>query len=145
LGVSGYGGENGLGYTASMFHLFTHAMFKALLFLCAGSVLHYVHSHKMKDMGGLRKYLPITHITFLIACLAIAGIPPFAGFFSKEEILLAAYQSNKLVFYTAVFTAAITAFYMFRLYFSIFWNKEYHPHHEAHHGEGPGSMLFPLC
>ena len=77
-----------------MFHLFTHAMFKALLFLGAGAVIHYVHSNEMKDMGGLRKYLPITHITFLIACLAIAGVPPFAGFFSKEEILLAAYQQQ---------------------------------------------------
>src|SRR5438552_15392635 len=79
LGVSGYGGEAGLGYTASMFHLFTHAMFKALLFLGAGAVIHYVHSNEMKDMGGLRKSMPITHITFLIACLAIAGVPPFAG------------------------------------------------------------------
>ena len=89
LGVSKYGGESGLGYTASMFHLFTHAMFKALLFFGAGAVIHYIHSNEMKDMGGLRKYLPVTHITFLIACLAIAGVPPFAGFFSKEEILLA--------------------------------------------------------
>ena len=92
LGVSKYGGEAGLGYTASMFHLFTHAMFKALLFLGAGSVIHFIHSNEMKDMGGLRKYLPVTHITFLIACLAISGIPPFAGFFSKEEILFAASQ-----------------------------------------------------
>ncbi len=91
--------ENSLGYTASLFHLFTHAMFKALLFLGAGAVIHYVHSNEMKDMGGLRKYLPITHITFLVACLAIAGIPPFAGFFSKEEILMAAFESNKIVFY----------------------------------------------
>ena len=95
LGVSKYGGDDSLGYTASMFHLFTHAMFKALLFLGAGAVIHYIHSNEMKDMGGLRKYLPITHITFLIACLAIAGVPPFAGFFSKEEILLAAYQNNQ--------------------------------------------------
>ena len=85
LGVSGYGGENGLGYMASMFHLFTHAFFKALLFLCAGVIIHKVHSNDMKDMGGLRKLLPLTHGCFLIACLAIAGIPPFSGFFSKEE------------------------------------------------------------
>ena len=78
LGVSGYGGENGLGYAASMFHLFTHAFFKSLLFLGAGAVIHLVHSNDMKDMGGLRKYMPITHISFLIACLAIAGVPPFA-------------------------------------------------------------------
>src|SRR5204863_2010456 len=123
LGVSGYGEENGLGYTASMFHLFTHAFFKSLLFLCAGVVIHIVHSNEMKDMGGLRKFMPITHITFLIACLAIAGIPPFAGFFSKEEILMAAWQSNAAIYYIGLITSGITAFYMFRLYFSIFWNK----------------------
>jgi len=155
LGVSGYGGEHGLGYMASMFHLFTHAMFKALLFLGAGAVIHYVHSNEMKDMGGLRKLMPVTHITFLIACLAIAGIPPFAGFFSKEEILQAAFQSNKVIFVIAILTAAITAFYMFRLYFSIFWNKDYHAHeghgnhgedetHSAPHGEAPITMKIPL-
>lgn len=154
LGVSGYGGEHGLGYMASMFHLFTHAMFKALLFLGAGAVIHYVHSNEMKDMGGLRKFMPVTHITFLVACLAIAGIPPFSGFFSKEEILQAAYQSNKLIFVTAVLTAAITAFYMFRLYFSIFWNKSLTPtlsegegagHAHSHSkSEGTGAMLMPL-
>ena len=148
LGVSKYGGENGLGYMASMFHLFTHAMFKALLFLGAGSVIHYVHSNEMKDMGGLRKLMPVTHVTFLIACLAIAGIPPFAGFFSKEEILQAAYQSNKTIFVIAIFTAAITAFYMFRLYFNIFWNKDFQTHgghaHDGHHGEAPLTMKLPL-
>jgi NADH-quinone oxidoreductase subunit L len=143
LGVSKYGGENGLGYTASMFHLFTHAMFKALLFLGAGAVIHYVHSNEMKDMGGLRKYLPITHFTFLIACLAIAGVPPFAGFFSKEEILLAAYNSNPVIYWIALITSGLTAFYMFRLYFSIFWNKEHHPHGESH-GEGGWAMMMPL-
>ena len=143
LGVSGYGGENGLGYTASMFHLFTHAMFKALLFLGAGAVIHYVHSNEMKDMGGLRKYLPITHFTFLIACLAIAGVPPFAGFFSKEEILLAAYNSNKIIYWIAVVTSGLTAFYMFRLYFRIFWNKPHHQHGESH-GEGGWAMMLPL-
>jgi len=147
LGVSGYGGENGLGYTASMFHLFTHAMFKALLFLGAGAVIHYVHSNEMKDMGGLRKYLPITHITFLIACLAIAGIPPFAGFFSKEEILLAAYQNNTVIYWIALVVSGLTAFYMFRLYFSIFWNKTQDSRlstHDSHHGEGGFSMMLPL-
>ncbi len=143
LGVSGYGGEEGLGYTASMFHLFTHAMFKALLFLGAGAVIHFIRSNEMKDMGGLRKYLPITHITFLIACLAIAGVPPFAGFFSKEEILLAAYQHNPTIYWIALITSGLTAFYMFRLYFSIFWNKEHHPHGE-HHGEGGFAMMMPL-
>jgi len=148
LGVSGYGGENGLGYTASMFHLFTHAFFKSLLFLGAGVVIHFIHSNEMKDMGGLRKYLPITNLCFLIACLAIAGIPPFAGFFSKEEILLAASHSNKIVFYVALLTSGLTAFYMFRLYFSIFWNKPTEVHHHSatsdKHGEGPFSMKFPL-
>ncbi len=143
LGVSGYGGENGLGYTASMFHLFTHAMFKALLFLGAGAVIHYVHSNEMKDMGGLRKYLPITHFTFLIACLAIAGVPPFAGFFSKEEILLAAYNSNQIIYWIALVTSGLTAFYMFRLYFRIFWNKPHHAHGESH-GEGGWAMMLPL-
>src|SRR6185369_8445370 len=112
LGVAKYGGEDGLGYTASMFHLFTHAMFKALLFLCAGAVIHFVHSNEMKDMGGLRKLMPITHLTFLIACLAIAGVPPFAGFFSKEEILMAAWQNNQFIYYIGLITSGITAFYM---------------------------------
>ncbi|MEP6710973.1 MAG: NADH-quinone oxidoreductase subunit L [Ferruginibacter sp.] len=142
LGVSGHGGEQGLGYMASMFHLFTHAFFKSLLFLCAGAVIHVVHSNEMKDMGGLRKRMPLTHIAFLIACLAIAGIPPFAGFFSKEEILFAAYNSNKLIYIVGVFTSMLTAFYMFRLYFSIFHNKE--PQVQIHHGEGTLSMKLPL-
>jgi NADH-quinone oxidoreductase subunit L len=143
LGVSGSGGEEGLGFTASMFHLFTHALFKALLFLGAGSVIHYIHSNEMKDMGGMRKYLPITHISFLIACLAISGVPPFAGFFSKEEILLAAYHHNATIYWIALITSGLTAFYMFRLYFKIFWNKETTIHGE-HHGEGGFAMMFPL-
>ena len=143
LGVSRYGGEQGLGYMASMFHLFTHAFFKSLLFLCAGVVIHVVHSNEMCDMGGLRKLMPLTHIAFLIACLAIAGIPPFSGFFSKEEILTAAYNSNKFIYGMGVFTSMLTAFYMFRLYFRIFHNKQ--PHIEAHHGEGSLSMKLPLA
>ena len=143
LGVSGYGGEEGVGFMGSMFHLFTHAFFKALLFLGAGVVIHFIHSNEMTDMGGLRKFLPVTHITFLIACLAIAGVPPLSGFFSKEEILLAAYHHNQLIYWIALTTAGITAFYMFRLYFNIFWKSEHHPHGE-HHGEGPISMLLPL-
>ena len=155
LGISKNGGENGLGYMASMFHLFTHAFFKSLLFLGAGSVIHMVHSNEMKDMGGLRKLMPVTHIAFLIACLAIAGIPPFAGFFSKEEILTAAFHENKIVYGIALFTAALTSFYMFRLYFNIFWSKEAtvaghahdaHTSHDDHsdHGEGPWVMKLPL-
>jgi NADH-quinone oxidoreductase subunit L len=138
LGVSGYGGEHGTGYMASMFHLFTHAFFKSLLFLCAGVIIHVVHSNEMNKMGGLRKLMPVTHFAFLIACLAIAGIPPFAGFFSKEEILTAAYGSNKIIYAIGVFTSMLTAFYMFRLYFTIF-------HHRTapvglHPGEGSAVM-----
>lgn len=144
LGVSGTEGEQSLGYTASMFHLFTHAMFKALLFLGAGAVIHYVHSNEMKDMGGLRKSLPITHITFLIACLAIAGVPFLSGFFSKEEILLAAFHKSTLIYGVALFTSGLTAFYMFRLYFSIFWNKPDAATHHDHHGEGGWVMMLPL-
>jgi len=144
LGVAGSGGEKSLGYSASMFHLFTHAMFKALLFLGAGSVIHFIHSNEMKDMGGLRKYLPVTHITFLIACLAISGIPPFAGFFSKEEILLAAWQNNQIIYWIGLFTSGLTAFYMFRLYFSIFWNKGTPSLPEKSHGEGGFAMILPL-
>lgn len=142
LGVSSYKGLEGVGYMASMFHLFTHAMFKALLFLGAGSVIHAVHSNYLKDMGGLRKYMPITNITFLIAALAIAGVPPFAGFWSKDEILVAAFEKNQLIYFTALFVAGLTAFYMFRLYFGIFWGKETQYKHTPH--ESPISMTFPL-
>ena len=144
LGVSKYGGEAGLGYTASMFHLLTHAMFKALLFLGAGSVIHFIHSNEMSDMGGLRKYLPVTHITFLVACLAISGIPPFAGFFSKEEILLAAWQQDKIIYWAAFITSGLTAFYMFRLYFRIFWNDRNDILSRSHGGEGGIAMLLPM-
>jgi NADH-quinone oxidoreductase subunit L len=121
LGVSGYGGEKGLGYTASLFHLFTHAFFKSLLFLCAGAVIHLIHSNEIRDLGGLRKRMPLTHFCFLIACLAISGIPPFSGFFSKEEILFAASRSSTLVFLLGLISSGLTSFYMFRLYYSIFW------------------------
>ena len=142
LGVSGYGGEEGLGFMASNFHLFTHAMFKALLFLGAGAVIHAVHSNEITDMGNLRKHLPITHITFLIACLTIAGIPPFSGFFSKDEILAAAFHSNKILFAIEYIVAGLTAFYMFRLYYGIFWGKKTHYHHTPH--EAPKVMTIPL-
>ncbi len=142
LGVSGYGGEEGLGYMASMFHLFTHAMFKALLFLGAGSIIHAVHSNLMNEMGGLRKYMPVTHITFLIACLTIAGIPFLSAFFSKDEILVAAYHSDKILYAVELFTAGLTAFYMFRLYFNVFWGVDREYHHTPH--ESPLNMTFPL-
>ena len=142
LGVSGYGGHEGLGFMASMFHLFTHAMFKALLFLGAGAVIHAVHTNYMNEMGGLRKHLPITHLTFLIACLTIAGIFPLSGFFSKDEILAAAWEHNKIIFFSSVFVAGLTAFYMFRLYYNVFWGKETHYHHTPH--EAPYVMTIPL-
>ncbi len=142
LGVSSYEGHDGLGYMASMFHLFTHAMFKALLFLGAGSIIHAVHSNFLQDMGGLRKYIPITHITFLIAVLSISGVPGFAGFFSKDEILVAAYEHNKIIYFIGVFVAGLTAFYMFRLYFGIFWGKETIYKQMPH--ESPKSMTIPL-
>ena len=141
LGTFQAGEDGALGYTASMFHLFTHAFFKALLFLCAGVIIHRVHSNEMGDMGGLRKRLPVTHICFLIACLAIAGIPPFSGFFSKEEILLAAWRADKAVYVVGLFTSGLTAFYMFRLYFSVFWKR---PAVVGHGSEAPVSMTIPL-
>jgi NADH-quinone oxidoreductase subunit L len=142
LGVSGYGGEEGLGFTASMFHLFTHAFFKALLFLGAGSIIHAVHSNTMDEMGGLRKYMPATHITFLIACLAISGIPPLSGFFSKDEILVAAYQNNMIYFVVEYLVAGLTAFYMFRLYYRVFWNTT--PAYKNTPHESPNSMVIPM-
>lgn len=143
--VTGHHHVGSLGYMASMFHLFTHAMFKALLFLGAGCIIHAVHSNEMSAMGGLRKYMPITHWTFLIACLAIAGIPPFSGFFSKDEILTACMAYSPVVGWIMTMIAAMTAFYMFRLYYGIFWgteNKELHAHHTPH--EAPLTMTLPL-
>ena len=133
--TTGHEHVGSLGFMASMFHLFTHAMFKALLFLGAGCIIHAVHSNEMSAMGGLRKYMPITHITFLIACLAISGIPPFSGFFSKDEILTAAFAYMPAMGWIMTAIAAMTAFYMFRLYFGIFWgteNKELHAEHTPH-------------
>ena len=143
--TTGHEHVGSLGYMASMFHLFTHAMFKALLFLGAGCIIHAVHSNEMSAMGGLRKYMPITHITFLIACLAISGIPPFSGFFSKDEILTAAFAYMPAMGWIMTAIAAMTAFYMFRLYYGIFWgteNKALHAEHTPH--EAPLTMTFPL-
>ena len=142
LGVSGMGGHHGLGYMAAMFHLFTHAMFKALLFLGAGAIIHAVHSNEMSAMGGLRKYLPVTHITFLVACLAISGIPPFSGFFSKDEILAATFAFSPVLGVVMSIIAALTAFYMFRLYYNIFWGKPAVHEHTPH--EAPATMTMPL-
>jgi len=134
----------GLGYMASMFHLFTHAMFKALLFLGAGALIHAVHSNNYTEMGGLRKYMPITHWTFLIGCLAIAGIPPFSGFFSKDEMLAAMYANSPFWGAWMSMVAGLTAFYMFRLYYMIFWWEE-NPHHKEHTPhDSPWQMSLPL-
>ncbi len=135
---------SGLGYMAGMFHLFTHAMFKALLFLGAGALIHAVHSNDYTKMGGLRKYMPITHWTFLIGCLAIAGIYPFSGFFSKDEMLAAMFSSHWFWGAWMTMVAGLTAFYMFRLYFLIFWweeNPDY-AHHKPH--DAPWQMSLPL-
>lgn len=138
-------GHHGLGYMASMFHLFTHAMFKALLFLGAGALIHAVGSNDYTAMHGLRKHMPVTHITFLIGCLAIAGIIPFAGFFSKDEILSSCLGNSTVVYIWMSLVAGLTAFYMFRLYYLIFWWKE-HKVHEGHHApkDQPWTMTLPL-
>ena len=143
LGVARPELHEGVGYMASMFHLFTHAMFKALLFLGAGAIIHAVHSNEVDAMGGLRKYMPICHITFLIGCLAIAGIPPFAGFFSKDEILVAAFENSPLWGTWLTVVAGMTAFYMFRVYYLIFWwNNPDFGEHKPH--EAPAVMTIPL-
>jgi NADH-quinone oxidoreductase subunit L len=109
--------------------------------LGAGAIIHAIHTNNLTEMGSLRKYMPITHITFLVACLAISGIPPFAGFFSKDEILVAAYNYNQIYFWVEWIVAGLTAFYMFRLYFGIFWAND-KKHAYAH--EPPFSMTLPL-
>ena len=135
----------GLGYMASMFHLFSHAMFKALLFLGAGCIIHAVHSNEMSAMGGLRRYMPLTHVTFLVACLAIAGIWPLSGFFSKDEILAACFAFSPVMGWVMTLIAGMTAFYMFRLYYGIFWGRENRDLHAAHTPhEAPWTMTLPL-
>lgn len=133
-------------YTGAVFHVMTHAFFKALLFLAAGSVIHAMHHEQdIRKMGGLKKYLPITHITFLLGCLAIAGIPPFSGFFSKDEILTAAFAQNPLYYFIGVAGALMTAFYMFRLYTLTFLGQFRGTHEQEHHlHESPWQMTFPL-
>lgn len=133
-------------YTGSVFHVMTHAFFKALLFLGAGSVIHAIHNQQdIRYMGGLKKYLPITHITFLIACIAIAGIPPFSGFFSKDEILAAAYAKNPVYWVLGVIGAGMTAFYMFRLYATTFLGEFRGTEEQKHHlHESPAAITIPL-
>lgn len=133
-------------YTEAVFHVLTHAFFKALLFLCAGSVIHAVSAEQdIRRMGGLKKYLPITHITFLVGCIAIAGIPPFSGFFSKDEILTAAYGKNPFYYIIGVTGAMMTAFYMFRLYALTFLGNFRGTEKQTHHlHESPSTMTIPL-
>ena len=133
-------------YTGAVFHVMTHAFFKALLFLGAGSVIHAMGGEQdMRKMGGLGKKLKITNITFLLGCIAIAGIPPFSGFFSKDEILSAAYGKSPVYYAVGVFTALLTAFYMFRLYASTFLGTFRGTHDQEHHlHESPPAMTIPL-
>ena len=133
-------------YNEAVFHVLTHAFFKALLFLCAGSVIHAMSGEQdIRSMGGLKKYLPITHFTFLMGCMAISGIPPFSGFFSKDEILTAAYGKNPVYFIVGVAGAMITAFYMFRLYATTFLGNFRGSEKQQHHlHESPSTMTIPL-
>ena len=133
-------------YTGAVFHVMTHAFFKALLFLGAGSVIHAMHHEQdIRNMGGLKKYLPVTHATFLIGCIAIAGIPPLSGFFSKDEILAAAWSVNKIYWVIGVLGAFMTAWYMFRLYATTFRGKFRGTDEEKHHlHESPAAMTIPL-
>jgi NADH-quinone oxidoreductase subunit L len=133
-------------YTGAVFHVMTHAFFKALLFLGAGSVIHGMHHEQdIRNMGGLKKHMPITHITFLIACFAIAGIIPFSGFFSKDEILAAAFANNPVYYVLGAIGALMTAFYMFRLYSMTFQGSFRGTHEQEHHlHESPAAMTIPL-
>jgi NADH-quinone oxidoreductase subunit L len=129
-------------FAAGAFHLMTHAFFKALLFLCSGSVIHAMAGQQdMRHMGGLKKYLPVTYVTMLIGTLAIAGIPPLSGFFSKDEILYRAFLNNKVIWGFAVVTALMTAFYMYRLMSMTFFGAYHGPawEHAGGHGDTHGA------
>jgi NADH-quinone oxidoreductase subunit L len=133
-------------YASGIFHMMTHAFFKALLFLGAGSVIHALHHEQdIRRMGGLKKYLPVTYITFLIGVLAISGIPPFAGFFSKDEILANAFAQNRVAWGIALAASLLTAFYMFRLFFLTFHGNTRISEDKLHHiHESPKSITVPL-
>ncbi|MBE0571799.1 MAG: NADH-quinone oxidoreductase subunit L [Ignavibacteriaceae bacterium] len=133
-------------FSAGIFHVMTHAFFKALLFLGAGSVIHSMHEQQdIRHYGGLKKYMPLTYGTFLVAAVAISGIPPLSGFFSKDEILWYSYANLGMVFWLiGLITALMTAFYMFRLYFMTFEGKEKFDHHKVHPHESPKVMTVPL-
>ncbi|MCB9064043.1 MAG: NADH-quinone oxidoreductase subunit L [Chitinophagales bacterium] len=134
-------------YTTAVFHVMTHAFFKALLFLGSGSVIHAMHGEQdIRNMGGLSKKMPITSTTFLIGCLAIAGIPGFSGFFSKDEILAATYGHNSVMYYLALGAAMMTAFYMFRLYFLTFTGSfRGTEDQKSHLHESPAAITIPLA
>lgn len=152
LGVGGFSylvAHQSAGYTAGLFHLMNHAFFKALLFLGAGSVLHAVHTNDLRQMGGLRKLMPVTSLTMLIAALSIAGVPPLSGFWSKDELLSAVFAAGErqLLFFVlwglVLAVAFMTAFYVFRLWFLAFAGKpRFDPHHKPQ--ESPGLMIVPL-
>ena len=140
-------------YVAAIFHMITHAFFKALLFLGSGSVIHGMHHEQdMRRMGALRKLMPVTAITFIIGWLAIAGVPPFAGFWSKDEILLYVYANNRFLYVVGLVTALLTAYYMTRQVIMVFYGKAKWNDHASDHGahgdftphESPKIMLFPL-
>src|SRR5690606_11835879 len=133
-------------YTTAVFHVMTHAFFKALLFLGSGSVIHAMGGEQdIRLMGGLGKKMKVTQITFLIGCLAIAGIPGLSGFFSKDEILASAFGQNKAIYWLGVIAAMMTAFYMFRLYTLTFTGKfRGTDEQERHLHESPAAMTIPL-
>ena len=133
------------GWTASTFHIFTHAFFKCSLFLIAGSLIHQVHTNDLDAMGGLRKKMPVTYVCTLISVLAISGIPPFSGFFSKDEIILAAFQGQHYaVFALALLTSGLTTFYMFRLFFLAFHGEPRHEGVRAGHVHEDFAMTLPI-
>src|SRR5215212_9271090 len=133
-------------YTGAVFHVMTHAFFKALLFLGAGSVIHAMSGEQdIRKMGGLSKHMPVTYITFFIGCIAIAGIPPFSGFFSKDEILAGAYAQNPVLYIIGLGGALLTAFYMFRLLAMTFVGKFRGTEAQLHHvHESPSAITIPL-
>jgi NADH-quinone oxidoreductase subunit L len=133
-------------YTGAVFHVLTHAFFKALLFLGAGSVIHAMSGEQdIRNMGGLKKHMNITHLTFLIGCLAIAGMPPLSGFFSKDEILAAAFSKNPALWIAGIVGALMTAFYMFRLYAMTFLGRFRGTDEQLKHvHESPAAITFPL-
>ena len=133
-------------FSSAVFHVMTHAFFKALLFLAAGSVIHAMSGEQdIRNMGGLSKKIRITYITFLVGCIAIAGIPPFSGFFSKDAILLGVFEHNKILYAIALFGALLTAFYMFRLLFITFSGTFRGTEEQKHHlHESPSAMTIPL-